>query len=64
MPTGMSWWAAVLWTLLEIALMFGVPLGAVALSGPVQRLWEAARRDRSGGGRAVRKARRRGVLMP
>jgi hypothetical protein len=38
-PTGMSWWEAVLWTLLEIALFFGVPIGTVALSGPAKRAW-------------------------
>lgn len=47
MPTGMTWWEAVLWTLLEIVVFFGVPLGLVAASGPLKRLWG---RVRPGGG--------------
>lgn len=35
-PTGMTWWEAVLWTLLEIAIFFGVPVGLVALSAPLE----------------------------
>ena len=40
MPTGMTWWEAVLWTLLEVALIFGVPLGLVALSAPMEHAWD------------------------
>jgi hypothetical protein len=39
-PSGMSWWAAILWTLLEMVVFFGAPLGAVALADPLRNFGE------------------------